>query len=98
VKVVEAPDGPPDRTHRRGAHLCVTHLRTSEPVAHGSYPRKDHKSIAVTIDVYGHLFPSLNEALAERLDEVFRRAAITGEGPAPTIQALADTRLSLARP
>ncbi|MGH3369521.1 MAG: site-specific integrase [Nocardioidaceae bacterium] len=34
-----------------------------------------HKSITVTIDVYGHLFPSLSEALAERLDEVFRRAA-----------------------
>lgn len=28
----------------------------------------------VTMDVYGHLFPSLNEALTERLDEVFRAA------------------------
>ena len=26
------------------------------------------------MDVYGHLFPALNEALTERLDEVFRSA------------------------
>ena len=26
------------------------------------------------MDVYGHLFPALNEALTERLDEVFRTA------------------------
>lgn len=70
--------------------------------AHRSAPSREewlgHKSITVTIDVYGHLFPSLNEALAERLDEVFRRAADTGERPAPTTQALCDDRLVPARP
>jgi hypothetical protein len=34
-----------------------------------------HRSITVTIDVYGHLFPSLNEAMALRLDDVFQKAA-----------------------
>lgn len=33
-----------------------------------------HSSITVTMDVYGHLFPSLTEALTERLDDVFRAA------------------------
>jgi hypothetical protein len=29
------------------------------------------------MDVYGHLFPSLSEALTERLDDVFRAARST---------------------
>lgn len=36
--------------------------------------RLGHSSITVTMDVYGHLFPALNEALTERLDDVFRSA------------------------
>ena len=40
----------------------------------------------VTMDVYGHLFPSLNEALTERLDEVFRAARRPAAGrPAETV-------------
>jgi integrase len=31
-----------------------------------------HSSIAVTMDRYGHLFPSESERLAESLDVVFR--------------------------
>ncbi len=78
-------------------HTCASLL-----IDIGAHPKAiqewlGHKSITVTIDVYGHLFPSLNEALAERLDEVFRRAADTGERPAPTIQALGDDRLAPAR-
>jgi integrase len=37
--------------------------------------RLGHSSIQVTLDVYGHLFPSLEETLAERLDVVAREAA-----------------------
>jgi integrase len=31
-----------------------------------------HSSIQVTFDRYGHLFPSDQEALAARMDDVFR--------------------------
>ncbi|MGH9267965.1 MAG: hypothetical protein ACRD0D_07295 [Acidimicrobiales bacterium] len=48
--------------------------------------RLGHSSIMVTMVVYGHLFPSLNEAMTERLDEVFRDARRpTGEKPAETV-------------
>lgn len=36
--------------------------------------RLGHSSITIMMDVYGHLFPSLAEALTERLDDVFREA------------------------
>ena len=56
-------------------------LRTSSRTGFelGAHPkaiqeRLGHSSITVTMDVYGHLFPALNEALTERLDEVFRSA------------------------
>lgn len=42
--------------------------------------------IMVTMDVYGHLFPSLNEALTERLHEVFRGARrLATEKPTETV-------------
>jgi integrase len=55
-------------------HTCASLL-----IGLGAHPkviqeRLGHSSIMVTMDVYGHLFPSLNEALTERLDEVFRAA------------------------
>jgi integrase len=58
-------------------HTCVSLL-----IELGAHPkaiqeRLGHSSITVTMDVYGHLFPSLSEALTERLDDVFR-AARTG--------------------
>jgi hypothetical protein len=36
--------------------------------------RLGHSDIAVRLNVYGHLFLSLQEALTERLDEVYERA------------------------
>jgi integrase len=36
--------------------------------------RLGHSSIQVTADRYGHLFPSLEEALTARLDESLRAA------------------------
>lgn len=55
-------------------HTCASIL-----IGLGAHPkviqeRLGHSSIMVTMDVYGDLFPSLNEALTERLDEVFRAA------------------------
>jgi integrase len=34
-----------------------------------------HSSIRVTSDRYGHLFPKARQAVADSLDETFRRAA-----------------------
>ncbi len=42
-----------------------------------------HRSITVTMDVYGRLFPFLNEALAERLDDVFTPAAAKAPAEPP---------------
>lgn len=57
-------------------HTCVSLL-----IQLGGHPkaiqeRLGHSSITVTMDVYGHLFPSVAEALTERLDEVFRATRI----------------------
>lgn len=58
-------------------HTCVSLL-----IQLGAHPkaiqeRLGHSSITVTMDVYGHLFPSLAEALTERLDDVLRAARET---------------------
>lgn len=53
--------------------------------------RLGHSSITVTMDVYGHLFPALNEALTERLDEVFRSALPSPEGRPPRATAVGET-------
>jgi integrase len=47
-------------------------------IAQGEHPkviqsRLGHSSIQVTLDTYGHLFEGLDQAAAERLDEVFTR-------------------------
>ena len=58
----------------------LRHTAAALAIASGAHPkaiqeRLGHSSIQVTLDVYGHLFPSLEETLAERLDEVAREAA-----------------------
>lgn len=55
-------------------HTCASLL-----IQLGAHPKLiqewlGHKSITVTMDVYGHLFPSLSDSMAERLDQVFQRA------------------------
>lgn len=72
-------------------HTCASLL-----VLLGAHPKViqewlGHRSITVTMDVYGHLFPSLNEALAERLDDVFTQAAkAPAAGPAEVVSLLAE--------
>lgn len=46
-----------------------------------------HSSIRVTSDRYGHLFPKARQAVAEGLDETFRRAA--AESPATNLRPTA---------
>lgn len=57
----------------------LRHTSVSLLIELGAHPkviqeRLGHSSISVTMDIYGHLFPSLAEALTERLDDVFREA------------------------
>lgn len=65
----------------------LRHTSVSLLIQLGAHPkaiqeRLGHSSITVTMDVYGHLFPSLAEALTERLDDVFRAARETNWKPA----------------
>ncbi|MAT02851.1 MAG: hypothetical protein CL421_07435 [Acidimicrobiaceae bacterium] len=55
-------------------HTCAAML-----IADGAHPRAimerlGHSSITVTLNTYGHLFPSLDEALTDGLEEQFQRA------------------------
>lgn len=64
-------------------HTCASLL-----VAAGAHPkliqaRLGHASITTTLDRYGHLFPSVEEALADALDVTFNNAS----APTPLRQA-----------
>lgn len=66
----------------------LRHTSVSLLIELGAHPkviqeRLGHSSITVTMDVYGHLFPSLAEALTERLDDVFREARASHVDPTP---------------
>lgn len=69
-------------------HTCVSLL-----IQLGAHPkaiqeRLGHSSITVTMDVYGHLFPSVAEALTERLDDVFRAARLIAPAAPPTVATI----------
>ncbi|MGI8615293.1 MAG: tyrosine-type recombinase/integrase [Actinomycetota bacterium] len=58
----------------------LRHTAAALAIAQGAHPlaikeRLGHSSITVTMDTYGGLFPRLEEAIGEGLDEVFREAA-----------------------
>ncbi|MEX2203747.1 MAG: tyrosine-type recombinase/integrase [Actinomycetota bacterium] len=58
----------------------LRHTAAALAIASGAHPkaiqeRLGHSTITVTLDRYGHLFPSLDEELAERLDVMARGAA-----------------------
>ncbi len=79
---VRATDGIPDglRFHDL-RHTCAALL-----IAQGAHPkavqeRLGHSSIEVTMDVYGHLYESADEALADALDNV--HAAALASRPRP---------------
>ncbi len=50
--------------------------------------RLGHSSIKVTLDTYGHLFPALDEALTEGLDEQFQNAISNDARPARGLSEL----------
>jgi integrase len=59
----------------------LRHTAAALMIAEGAHvlavkERLGHSSVTVTMDRYGHLFPSVEEALTERLDEVYRNARV----------------------
>jgi len=57
----------------------LRHSNAALLIAEGGHPkaiqqRLGHSSITVTLDRYGHLFPSLDDALADALDATYRTA------------------------
>ncbi|MEQ8717700.1 MAG: tyrosine-type recombinase/integrase [Acidimicrobiales bacterium] len=58
----------------------LRHTAAALAIQQGAHPmaikeRLGHSSITTTLDRYGHLFPSLDEAIADGLDDVFKGAA-----------------------
>jgi integrase len=71
----EHPGALPDRLHRLRWH-DLRHTAVALAIQTGAHPkliasRLGHSSITITLDRYGHLFPSMEEALAEALDAAF---------------------------
>jgi integrase len=62
----------------------LRHTAAALAIQTGAHPKAiqemlGHSSITVTLDRYGHLFPSLAEALAERMDSLFLRPTALDE-------------------
>jgi integrase len=71
----------------------LRHTAVALAIAEGAHPKSiqsriGHSSIVTTLDRYGHLFPALDEQIAEGIDTAWRTAvadsARTGRGPDPT--------------
>jgi integrase len=57
----------------------LRHTAVALAIEAGGHPKQiqelcRHRSITMTLNEYGHLFPQLHERLAARLDEGYRRA------------------------
>src|SRR5204862_5448028 len=66
----------------------LRHTAAALAIAQGAHPlaireRLGHSSITVTLDRYGGLFPSLDEALADALDGVLRDSLAASPRPEP---------------
>jgi integrase len=71
----------------------LRHTAVALAIANGAHPkaiqeRMGHSSITVTLDRYGHLFPSLGVAVADGLEETYRAAL---EAPAPKVTEIAHS-------
>ena len=69
-------------------HTCAALL-----IALGAHPkaiqeRLGHSTINITLDRYGHLFPALDEALTDRLEDMRTKARAEVEGAAITVGAV----------
>ncbi|MBV8980398.1 MAG: site-specific integrase [Acidimicrobiia bacterium] len=64
----------------------LRHTAVALAIAQGAHPkaiqeRMGHSSIQVTLDRYGHLFPGLDERIADGLDEVYRQSLAASPRP-----------------
>jgi len=71
----------------------LRHTAAALAIAQGAHPlavmeRLGHSSITVTMDRYGGLFPHLDEAISEGLDDVLRRAAASPLPERPQVRHL----------
>jgi hypothetical protein len=57
-----------------------------------------HSSITVTLDGYGHLFPSLSEQVANRVDEVARAAQLVARSRHESDTTVTEIGRSAGRP
>jgi integrase len=69
----------------------LRHTCASLSIAAGAHPklisaRLGHSSVQITLDRYGHLFPSVEESLAERLDATFAAAERPAESLAEVVE------------
>jgi integrase len=79
VKGAKVPGALPPEKHGLRFH-DLRHTCAALLIAEGAHPkliqtRLGHSSITITLDTYGHLLPSLEEALAAKLDVAFAVAA-----------------------
>jgi integrase len=61
----------------------LRHTAAALLIAQGGHPRAimerlGHSSVQVTLDVYGHLFPAIDEALTDGLERTYRAALAAG--------------------
>ncbi|MEO8691983.1 MAG: tyrosine-type recombinase/integrase [Acidimicrobiales bacterium] len=68
----------------------LRHTHASMLIELGAHPkavsdRLGHSDIGVTMNVYGHLFPSVEEEIVDRLEELGRRAAAAPWQPAKVV-------------
>lgn len=68
----------------------LRHTSAAFAIARGAHPltiktRLGHASITTTLDRYGHLFPSIDEALADDLDEVLADSLAASARPESSI-------------
>lgn len=78
--VLEAPSVPDGLRFHDLRHTCAAML-----IALGAHPRAvmerlGHSSVTVSLDRYGHLFPSIDESLTDGLDELHGKFSRPGRG------------------
>ena len=69
-------------------HTCAAMLIQQRAHPRAIMERLGYLSIKVTLDTYGHLFPALDEALTEGLEEQFQNAISNDARPARGLSEL----------